>query len=200
MDSYVVAIEGLADSRPLESLPNKLLTAAARTLNRTADRARTDASRRIRDQVAFPASYLNPSQGRLSVTKKASSGDLEAVVTGRQRPTSLARFSTGGEPGAAGVQVTVAPGFARFMKRVFLIRLRAGTADLDTKSNLGLAIRLKPGEAPENKKKMVRVGNGLWLIYGPSIDQVFKTVREDVSPEAMDYAATEFARLMELDL
>lgn len=200
MDSYVVAIEGLADSRPLESLPKKLLTAAARTLNRTADRTRTRAAREILQQVALPASYLNPSGNRLTVTKKARADDLEAVISGRQRPTSLARFSGNGSPGSAGVQVTVAPGFAKFMKRAFLIRLRAGTADLDTKSNLGLAMRLRPGESPSNKKKMVQMQNGLWLLYGPSVDQVFQSVREDVSPEAMEFAAAEFARLMELDL
>ena len=42
------------------------------------------------------------------------------------------RIASSGTPGKAGVSVTVAPGFARFMRKAFLIRLRAGTADLDT--------------------------------------------------------------------
>lgn len=198
MADYVVALEGLSDSRSLESLPREVLTAASRAINRTADRARTSSARRILEQVALPPSYLNPSGGRLTVSKKASSSDLEAVITGRQRPTSLARFSTSGAVGDRnGVTVTVASGFARFMRRAFLIRLRAGTADLDTKSNLGLAVRLRPGETPQNKK-VVRLGNGLWLLYGPSVDQVFQTVREDVSPEALDFLETEFSRLLEI--
>jgi S1-C subfamily serine protease len=53
MDSYVVAIEGLADSRPLESLPKKLLTAAARTLNRTADPSGDAAASYIQTDAAI---------------------------------------------------------------------------------------------------------------------------------------------------
>jgi len=200
MDTYVVALEGVADTRPLDSLPKQLLTAAVRAVNRTADRARTAAAREIRKQVALPPSYLSPSGGRLTVTKKANSNDLEAVITGRQRATSLATFTQGTKtPGKAGVSVTVAPGFARFMRKAFLIRLRAGTADLDTKNNLGLAIRLKPGETIQNKRQMVRLKGNLYLLYGPSVDSVFKGVRDDIGPDTSDFLATEFARLLEID-
>lgn len=199
-DAYVVAVDGIADSRPLELLPKQIITAALRAVNKTADRARTSAARKILEQVALPPSYLSPSGGRLTVTKRASGEDLEAVISGRQRPTSLARFSSGGKPGEAGVTVEVAPGFAKFMKRAFLIRLRAGTADLDTKSNLGLAIRLKPGEAVQNKRVMRQIKGNLYLLYGPAVSQVFATVREDIGPETQDFLAGEFARLIEVDL
>ena len=199
-DTYVVAIEGLSDSRPLAALPKKLITAAVRAVNKTADRARTASAREILKQVALPPSYLQPGGGRLTVTKKARADDLEAVVTGRQRPTSLARFSSGGQPGGAGVSVTVAPGFARFMRRAFLIRLRAGAADLDTKSNLGLALRLRPGERVENKRVMIPLKGNLYLLFGPSVDQLFATVREDIGPDTQDFLGAEFARLMELDI
>lgn len=200
-DIYVVAIEGLSETRPLESLPPKILTAAARAINRTADRARTRAAQQIRDEVAFPASYLNPSQGRLAVSKKARADDLEGVISARTRPTMLARFATSGTPGKAGVTVEVAPGFAKFMKRAFLIRLPAGrNGDVETKSNLGIAIRLKPGEVIRNKRVMQQIKGNLYLLFGPSVDQVFKGVREDITPETSDFLANEFSRLLAVDL
>lgn len=198
---YVVALEGVAETRPFDSLPPSILRAASQAINRTADRTRTSAAREILKQVAFPPSYLNPSQGRLAVTKKASTDDLEARITARARPTMLARFAVGGSPGSGnGVRVQVAPGFSKFMKRAFLITLPAGRGGTDTKGNLGVAIRLRPGEVIHNKKVMQRLRGNLYLLFGPSVDQVFTTVREDVSPEAQDFLATEFSRLLELDL
>jgi len=198
-DVYVVAVDGLAD-RPLSSLSPAIVQAAYRAVNRTADRARTSSARAIREQVAFPASYLNPSEERLFVRRRANADNLEATISAQMRPTSLARFATSGTPGKPGVSVTVAPGFAKFMKRAFLIRLRAGNADLDTKNNMGLAIRLKPGEQIRNKKQFRQLSGNLYLLYGPSVAQVFQTVREDVAPEASDFLAAEFARLIDLDL
>jgi hypothetical protein len=196
---YVVAVEGLSAMRGLDSIPKDVTLAAMRAVNKATDRARTSSSKLMREQVDFPARYLSGQDGRLEITQRATEGNLEAAITGRFRPTSLARFARSGTPGKNGVRVEVAPGFAKLMRRAFLIRLRAGTADLDTKSNLGLAIRLKPGETIQNKKKAVQLKNGLVLLYGPSVDQVFRTVASDVAPETADFLEAEFLRLMELD-
>ena len=203
-DDYIVAIEGLED-RPLETLPKQILLAAQRAVNRTAERTSTASRRLIREQVNFPAQYLTGTDSsgrqRLGITKRASGTDLEAVITGRQRATSLARFITGNPtPGKAGVNVSVSTGLARFMKRAFVIRLPAGQANIETKSNLGLAIRLKPGEVIHNKRVMAQLKGNLYLLYGPSVDQVFNTVREDVVPDAQAFLGEEFSRLMGLDL
>lgn len=204
-ENYVVAIEGLADTRPLESLPRTILLAAQRAVNRTADRTATAARGDIREQVNFAARYLTGTDSsgrqRLGVSKRASADHLEAVITGRQRPTSLARFVSGTpKPGRVGVSVAVAPGFARLMKRAFVIRLPAGRGDIETKSNLGLAIRLRPDEVIHNKRVMVPLKGNLYLLYGPSVDQVFASVRADVAPDAERFLGDEFVRLMGLDL
>jgi hypothetical protein len=196
--SYVIAVDGLSALRTLETLPKEIALAAQRAVNKTIDRARTDSARRMRQEVAFPASYLSPSGERLYVSQRAKGDDLEARITGRWRPTSLARFTTG-SVGKPGVSVMVEPGLAKRSRRMFLLRLRAGAADLDTKSNLGLAIRLKPGEKVENKTRMVPMGKGLYLLYGPSVSTVFSRVAEEVAPDAADFLETEFNRLMELD-
>lgn len=198
-DTYVVAVDGLSALRTLESIPVEVKRAALQAVNKTAARTRTSSAKSMRDQVNFPASYLSPSGGRLTITQYATQQLIEAEITGRFRPTSLARFVTRGAVGSRnGVRVEVAPGFAKFMRRAFLIRLRAGTADLDTKSNLGLAIRLRPGETINNKKNMVQMQGNLALLYGPSISQVFAGVANDEAPGAAEYLEQEFLRLMEL--
>lgn len=203
-DTYLVAVEGLSELRGLDDIPKAIETAAYRAINRTADRTAAEARRRIREQVAFPARYLtgidSSGKQRLGVTGKAKAGSLEATITGRFRPTSLARFAISSSSGRSGVSVQVAPGFARYMKRAFLIRLRAGTAPIETKSNLGLAIRLRPGETIKNKRQVVQMKNGLALLYGPSVNQIFSTVRNDVTPETLEFLEREFARLLDLDL
>lgn len=196
---FVVALEGLNETRMLSSIEPHILKAAAQAINRTADRTRTAAAREITRQVALPASYLNPSQGRLVVSRKASPADLRAVISARTRPTMLARFASGGTVGRQGVTVQVAPGFAKFMKRAFLIALPAGRGGPDSGRNVGVAIRLRAGEVIHNKKVMHRMRGNLYLLYGPSVDQVFQSVRADVSPDASEFLEREFSRLLEVE-
>jgi hypothetical protein len=166
-------------------------------INETIDWARARAARDMRGQVAFPASYLGPAGGRLTITKKASDDDLAAIVTGRHRATSLARFATNARVGVrGGARVQVEPGLARFLPKAFFIPLRSGNTD--TKNNVGLAIRLPDGKVPSRAYKPQRLGRGLWLLYGPSVDQVFDDVAEDISPEAAERLGDEYLRQLDL--
>lgn len=199
--AYVVAVEGLSALRALEQIPANVKRAALQAVNRTADRTRTRSAKLMREQVNWRASYLSPSGDRFTVTQRARADSLEARITARQRATSLARFSSGSPGSKSGVSVEVAPGFAKFMKRAFLIRLRAGSAPIDTRSNLGLAIRLRPGETVKNKHVMIPLqkGSNVYLLYGPSVDQVFRSVAGEVAPDALDFLEDEFLRLMNLE-
>lgn len=172
----------------IEEIPENIRRAAMRAVNKTADRARAASAREMRNQVNFPARYLS-SEGRLQVTRKASLNNLEAVVTGRQVPTSLARFVQGTPKRGQGVRVEVKPGAARYMKRAFLMKLK--------NNNVGLAMRTTGGP-PSGAYKPKKITDNLWLVYGPSIDQVFRTVAEDVSEPMADYLEGEFARLLDL--
>lgn len=201
VERYAVVIEGLDGIKDIEALPDKARRAAFQAINKTADRARTAGARRILEQVNLPPSYLNPSQGRLTVAERARTDSLEARVRGRQRATSLARFVVGdSRPGdKAGLNVKIkAGGGARRLERAFLIRLRAGSASLDTKSNMGLAVRTS-GEKPRTAYKPLLIGKNLWLLYGPSVDQVWNTVRDDITPETADYLEREFLRILDAD-
>lgn len=195
-DLYAVFVEGLEGVKNVDDLKASVEIAAVRAINKTADSSRKLAADEIRQQVAFPATYLSPSTGRLSVTERARRGSLEARIKGRHRPTSLARFAT---PAGKGVNVEVKPGLAQFMPRAFLIKLNAGSGRTETKFNRGLAIRLKPGETIRNKKQAIRMASGLYLLYGPSVDQVFRTVAEDITPDVATRLENEFVRLLDTE-
>lgn len=180
----------------------KIETALLRSINKTADRGRTLASQDIREQVAFPASYLAPSAKRLFVSTKATKASpFEAVISGRDRPTSLARFTNqkplgGGQRHRGGqVAVTVKPGVRRYIKRAFLITLN--------NSNVGLAVRTDGGP-PNNAYAPKEIGKNLWLLYGPSVDQVLSAasngggIYEEIVPETLDFLNDEFNRQLDL--
>lgn len=201
-ESYVVAVEGLDALADFQNITRGIETAARRAINRTLERTRTASARRMREQVNFPARYLSGSEGRLEMSK-ATAGNLEGTITGRARATSLSRFLTSGavrtgRSSKSTISVEVAPGRRITLKRAFLLRLRAGNAPIETKSNLGIAIRLKDGERFANKKQMIQVSKGLYLLYGPSVDQVFRTVADEEAPEAASFLETEFLRIMDL--
>jgi len=197
--AYVVAVEGLSALDEIDALPEGILRAARQAVNKTVDRTRARSARNIRDQVNFPARYLSGQRGRLQIAKKASGKDLEGIIRGRERPTSLAQFVTTGSVGKkGGVGLTVKPGTTRRMPRAFLIKLRAGSASIDTKFNLGLAMRLRPGETIRNKTKAVKLAGNLYLLYGPSVNQVFASVADDNAPEAAAFLEQEFTRLLDL--
>lgn len=179
----------------LEAAPGITRRAARLALNQTVERKGVRMVRDLmREQVAFPRGYLEQDD-RLGVTQRATDANLQAAITGRSRPTSLARFATSGSSGVrqAPVRVRVNPGRSALVDRAFLIRLR-GSVDA---YNIGLAVRLKPGERLENKNVMAQSfgkGSGLYLLYGPSVDQVFRDVAPEVAPLILDAASDEFLR------
>lgn len=165
------------------------------------------ASEEIRKQVRFSRTYLGDASkpdSRLRISQVAKGGDLTAVITARRRPTSLARFATGtptfGRSRGRGPRVKIKPGSGyKTIKNGFFLRLRAGASNLD-RFNTGLAVRIRAGEMLRNRNKGL-VGlqpfgkdKNLYLLYGPSVDQVFQTVRQDIAPATAEAAEKEFLR------
>lgn len=183
--------------------------AVMRALNRTATHTRTRLARIIREQVNLPASYLGPSGGRLIVSEKAKPSKLEVRISGRDRPTSLARFSPDRGKAAKGKQVhsprvAVKTGSAaRPVRGVAFSRLIALNS-----GNTGLAVRTADGSKPAGAFRPTRMRNGLWLLYGPSVDQVLVGARAnaeggafgDVEEEMMNFLEAEFLRLLKVDI
>jgi hypothetical protein len=193
-----VLAEGIAEyGRYLERQPEITRRAASRALNQTARGGLRTVRELMAQDIAFPRGYLQDPR-RLAISQHATESNLQAAIAGRQRPTSLARFAIGGSPNAprAGVTVRVKPGRGLHLDRAFLLRLRAGAGPVtDDAFNLGLAVRLRPGERIENKRVMAkRAGGSLYLLYGPSVDQVFREVAEDAAPILADKLSVEFLR------
>lgn len=185
-DEYAILVEGLEHLNDLDSLNADITKWAMQATNRTAERFRTVSQRDMQEQIAFSATYL---RSRLTVSRKATQSSLEAAISGRDRPTSLARFVTRGKvgKGQTGVDLTVTPGNGRHLAGAFLINLRNG--------NRGLAVRLAPGKTLANSRRAKKLANNLYLLYGPSVDQVFKGVADDIGPDALEFLEREFLRL-----
>lgn len=185
------------------------LRAMSKALNKAGPHTRTMMDRAIRDQVAYPASYLRPSTKRLFVAKKANKSKLETVIEGRGRPTSLARFVKGGAASMKNrktkpeqINVEVKPGSIGGIKRAWIVNL-PGAPD---SNNLGLAVRTKPGQKPKGAYAPKRLDNNVWLLYGPSVDQVLYSVRNrggvisQVYGPTLDFLSKEYDRLLTLEM
>lgn len=196
-DPLNITVTGLKALDDFAELPDAIRLNAVRAINRTTERARTASARAIRQQVNLSATYLGRPD-RLGITKKATRADMEARITGRNRPTSLATFATGGRAGArrAGATVRVQPGLVTRLPKAFFVNLRTGNTD--TKGNLGLAIRLPEGKRPDAAYKPTKLGRGVWLLYGPSVGQVADDVFVEIGPETAEFMEAEFLRLMNL--
>lgn len=197
-----VTVEGLDSlERDIAQYPVASAKAAQIAVNATARLARTLGTKGIQAQVALNTRYI---QANLTVIP-AKLGAPTAIVRGRFRPTSLARYATNraaphGSPARLRVKRR---GAAVLKRRLFLFkRLSTGSAvGQDGRrlpgQNIGLAIRLKKGEQLRNRKKAIRFSDddgGLYLLYSPSIDQVFKDVRNDLTPKITPFLEREYGR------
>ena len=189
--AYVFAVEGLSSLEDIDNLPEQILLKARQAINAAADRAKTQASKQIRSELNFPARYLSD---RLTVRQRASGTRLQAVISGRDRPTSLARFSSSKNIEASRKKGYVDVKVGNSTKRItggFLIKLR--------NDNIGLAIRLKPGESIKGKRMAAKqMAPNLYLLYGPSVDQAFATTvdKSALQQDTADFLEKEFIRLM----
>lgn len=202
MSARITAVNLLDIEEFLETRPDKARKAARLSINDTTARQAMPMFRgAMRQEVNFPTGYLED-KDRFAQTKKATDTDLTAVVTARHRPTSLARFAVGGtnfegarRRGAVNVRVNKGGGAQR-IGGAFFVKLRRGR-DTSDGFNVGLAIRLKPGQTLRGRKKGgsgVMLAPDLYLLQGPSVDQVFRDVSVSESPKVADALVKEFTR------
>lgn len=200
MSARITAVNLLDVEEFLNAQPATARRSARLAINSVTSRKAVPQMRRaMREEAAFPKGYLED-KNRFGQQKRATDNDLTASIVARFRPTSLARFSSDSPEGArrtGGVRVKVnATGGAKRIGGAFFVRLRRG-GDTSDGFNLGLAIRLKPGQTLRGRKKGaqgVQLAPDLYLLYGPSVDQVFRQVSVSESPQVADDLQTEFIR------
>lgn len=198
--SVIIEYDALEDlSTYIEGFPDAATQAARIALNDVAEGEGLAVYRKaISEQVDFGDGYLT--SDRLGVTSKARNNNLAVTITGRQRATSLARFAKGQSVQSTrrkGVRVRVKPGGGGgFMENAWLVRLRKGSSISRDGFNVGLAIRLQPGERLRNKRevKSVQLDQNVYLLYGPSVDQVFRDVAVTDTPVVLEKVGNEFFR------
>jgi len=202
------SLEGIQSlQKYFRDFPEVSARAARDTVNKTAAFGYADSSRFMREQINFDQNYIGSfvNGNRLIATQKATTAKPVAVIEARQRPVSLARYAASRDVfGKAGVRVKVrgARGGAKMLKSGFLVKLRKGKARIEDGYNIGLVVRMPKGVPLANKYKFAGkpysdTDPDLYLLYGPSVDQVFKSVRDQVAPRALDYMTREFLRNFE---
>lgn len=193
--AVTVIVDGLRDlERYMLALPEIAKTSMRIALNDVADFGVAKfLPDKLQEQVAFPTGYLNPS--RLFVSERARNDTLEAQIVGRQTPTSLARFAGGATFGqTGGITVMVKPGAPQKLDRAFLVRLRQGTRSTAEGFNRGLAVRVRDGERLRGSTAAVQLDNNVFILYGPSVDQVLRTVADEQIDALAEKVRSEFFR------
>lgn len=179
-----------AVKRYFDLMPDVANKAASMAINSVAGGSGLAIMRKdIETQVNFPRGYIN--DDKLGVVRRASPTNLVAVIRARDRATSLARFASNRNPSLARgkpITVEVKRGKRTQLKKAFLVKLRNG--------NIGLAVRLKAGDTLRNRTdgSSVKLGKNTYLLYGPSVEQVFNNVAEARLPDISDKITKEFLR------
>lgn len=167
--------------------------ALVRAVNKTATSARKIARKEIRRDVALQPSYI---QGKLALIR-ARKGHPEATIQARRTPVLLTRYgarnvfagrkSEGLSRRIKGVSVKVAAkGRRKIVKGGFFLRLRRGT--VSGAGALGIARRIGKRRYP------------IEVLFGPSVDQVFEDVREEIAPQVRDRLQTVMRQELQFEL
>ena len=184
MDGFDKAIEEYGAQHE-----TKLVEAARMAINDTTKWALSHVRKDMYSNVRFPSGYLEQGK-RLEIGRLASNNLLESTINSRFEPTSLARFAV--DSGSKnGIMVSVKTGGrAKRIKKGFLWGLKRGDV---RKGNVGLVVRSE-GE-PEGSYKAKELGDkwpNLWLLYGPSVYQVFRESMDRYAPEVTEYLNARF--------
>jgi len=177
----------------LAYIKNGANLALSRALNKTAAKAKTEASKAIRSQVRLSASYVKekingPADG---FEFKATSNKLTAKISTPKRGVRLDNFLTSLAPYRAGrptdpIKVKVKPtGSSLKISSAFWV---------PAKNSGGYLIAVRNEILRQQGMKIKLAPAGYTVLSGPSISQVFNTVRDDISISLSEYLTTVMER------
>lgn len=179
------AISDIAD------LPANMRKALVAAVNAVVPDAYSLSVERITEQVALTKTYV---KSRLYVSQTATVQDPMAVISGRVRSTQLRRYQgkqlytaakLPGKRRLAGTSVRVkAGGQTKVLNHAWIIKLKYG--DLDAKAGMTMGIAMRTGTGRNDYR----------ILYGPSVDQIFRDVKDEIRPEVEQMLATEWVKQM----
>ena len=168
-------------------LPERADRIARQTVNRGITRARTRMQRIIRDEVTLRQGYvlenlrIAPASEARPEAKLSSPGKDVLLARYGIRSQSLARFV--GKKPAEGIPVDVGTRQGRkYLRHAFVI----------VKNGVELIVTRRRAAAGARAKLRAR--------YGPSVDQIFDTVRDEVADDAQQWATAEMQRRIQVEL
>lgn len=186
-----VRTSGLTDfTRFLQRAPEIATRAAAFAINDTARSERTAAKRRMQADAAAPLSTF---EGRnFRIDRFASPGNLEAVIRAERRPLGLTTFltsRTAKRKGAGrGLEVQIKRGGPKtVLEGSFLLPLRNG----------GRAVALRTKGAIRNSRAAQEIRPNLYLLSGPSVNQMFGVIAPERVKPGGDLLRRNFLRQFE---
>ena len=148
----------------LAHIKNGAPRAMSRAINHTLKVVRTEASVEIRKQVKLKAGYVAGKDGKLKIIS-ATTSKLHGAIQAPTRGTLLTRYPHRQYvKGGIGVQVKPSGGKQK-MPSAFFITLGNGVQ--------AIAVRTKWGPGLGRSE-------GLKVLYGPSVSQVFTDVKDDL--------------------
>lgn len=188
-----VALNNVQDLDAVRDVIERFGPTLLRTVNDVGRWAHQEARKRVSQDINWPAGYLN--EQRLSF-KPARVHDRTragaAIIRGRARPSTMTRFAMtapGAKRAGGGIEFQVKKGKHKALRKAFFRKLKGN-----------MLVMMREGDYRQmpdiNASKYV--WNGFVFLYGPSIDQVFRTHRdgpEGIASEALDLLEEAFNAL-----
>ncbi len=184
----VVAGKGIESlERYVARLGDGATKAAVMAVNDTAEWARVRIKRQMQSEVQLTESAFANRQ--FAVTRRANTAELQATLSASRQPYSLSRFKTGDVgfgPSAGPVKVRIKTGGSTVpLKRAFYLRAPNGA--------VGIAVRSKKPLDNSRGARRVR-GTDIYVLFGPSPDQLMRRLAPDSVPAVENYLNREFSR------
>lgn len=187
-------IQGLATF--VARTPEVAAEAAKLAVGDAAEWGRNLSKREMVSAVNLPADAL--AGRRFRISQRPTTANPEAVISADNNPLGLSRFVVGAKaPGTAHPQVRIKVGGAT---RSFSSPESRGTYSFliptpGGANGVGLAIRTK---GPlKNSSAARKIGRDLYLLSGPSVNQMFGQLMPTLVPRIEAKLQTEFARQYE---
>ena len=179
----------------LDHIKNGAAHALSRALNKTASKAKTIASRAIRDQINLSAAYVRenlkgPASG---FAYKATVNKLTARLSASKRGVLLYQFSTNsvaatGRPPAP-IRVKIKPSQSPVViQSAFWIR---------TKNSNKLTPAVRNSVLRQLNMTRTTDSGSFTVLHGPSLSQVFSSVKDDIGGDMSQTLTDNFAHEME---
>lgn len=175
--------------------------AAAQALNRTATFAVNESTRMIVQRVNLETAYIKK---HLRVAARASPANLRTIIRANERATLLTRYPVMRTQKGVRVAVNKGTGF-RELPGAFIVgglrgsqatgvalRNKDALAFFERSASKGLRTDGKSSKLARLREKAAKKPRGIYVLHSRSINNLFTSVREDVSPGVQDFLLEDF--------